>query len=78
MNVRVDYSSYAVEHAVTDINLQTSVDMEESLSQLLDGFLCSVSSLMCLTQQVPQLDGDISAESHRKRMSDVAYFIPDV
>lgn len=43
---------------------------------LLDSLLCGVSTLMCLTQQVPELDGDTDPETHRQRQADIASFIP--
>jgi len=45
---------------------------------LLDSFLSGVSSLLALTQQVPELDGDIEAATHQQRMADVAHFIPNL
>ena len=58
--------------------LQRTVAVEGSLTLLLDSFLVGVSSLMCLTQQVPELDEGIDPDTHRKRMADVAQFIPNV
>lgn len=52
--------------------------VQGSLTMLLDSFLSGVSSLLALTQQVPELDGDIEAATHQQRMADVAHFIPNL
>lgn len=53
------------------------MNQAKTVDTLLDTFLCGTSALMCLTQQVVELDGDTDPATHRKRMDDISYYIPD-
>ncbi|VVC26880.1 Hypothetical protein CINCED_3A013402 [Cinara cedri] len=51
------------------------VDVNNSLSVLLDSLLCTLGPLLCLTQQVPELNVN-SQETLEKLMDDIAYIMP--
>ena len=46
-----------------------------SLSVLLDSLLCSIAPLLCLTQQVPELNG-IPREKLTNMLDNIAYIMP--
>jgi len=46
-----------------------------SLSVLLDSLLCATAPLLCLTQQVPELNG-IPQDTLKKILDNVAYIMP--
>lgn len=46
-----------------------------SLSVLLDSLLCATAPLLCLTQQVPELDG-VPQETLKKILDNIAYIMP--
>merc|ERR1711997_266243 len=46
-----------------------------SLSVLLDSLLCATAPLLCLTQQVPELDG-IPPDTLQKILDNIAYIMP--
>ena len=46
-----------------------------SLSVLLDSLLCATAPLLCLTQQVPELDG-IPQDTLKEILDNIAYIMP--
>ncbi|ESN96454.1 hypothetical protein HELRODRAFT_189247 [Helobdella robusta] len=56
---------------------QGTIAVQGSLSVLLDSLLCSLGSLMCLTNQIPQLDLDLE-ELNRETLDNIAYIMPGV
>jgi len=58
--------------------LQGEIQIQGSLSLLLDTLLCGTAALMCLTQQVPELDGDTDPQLHKNTMANISNYIPDV
>lgn len=51
------------------------IAVQGSLSVLLDSLLCAVGPLMCLTTQVPELNG-CSAKTHTRVLDNIAYIMP--
>lgn len=51
------------------------IAVQGSLSVLLDSLLCAVGPLMCLTTQVPELNG-CSAKTHIRVLDNIAYIMP--
>ncbi|XP_064604641.1 HMG domain-containing protein 4-like [Liolophura sinensis] len=51
------------------------IAVQGSLSVLLDSMLCACGPLMCLTQQLPELNG-CSSQVHAKTLDNVAYIMP--
>lgn len=49
--------------------------MSGSLSVLLDSLLCATAPLLCLTQQVPELDG-IPQDTLKEILDNIAYIMP--
>jgi len=47
-----------------------------SLSVLLDSLLCAMGPLVCLTQQVPELQGAVPQEKLNKILDNIAYVMP--
>lgn len=47
-----------------------------SLSVLLDSMLCAMAPLMCVTQQVPQMENSIPRETLNQMLDNIAYIIP--
>lgn len=54
-----------------------NIAVQGSLSVLLDSLLCTLGPLMCLTNQVPQLNG-CSEDVHRGTLENIAYIMPGV
>ncbi|VVC40032.1 Hypothetical protein CINCED_3A025197 [Cinara cedri] len=54
---------------------QGQIAVNGSVSVLLDSLLCTLGPLMCLTQQVPELNVN-SQETLSKIMDDIAYIMP--
>lgn len=54
---------------------QGLIAVQGSLSVLLDSLLCAVGPLMCLTTQVPELNG-CSAKTHTRVLDNIAYIMP--
>ncbi|XP_067937575.1 HMG domain-containing protein 4-like isoform X2 [Watersipora subatra] len=61
-----------------DLTSYNGKPAESTLTVLLDALLSGMSALMCLTQQVPELDEGIHPQTHRQRMTDVAHFMPNL
>ena len=57
--------------------LQGQIAVQGSLSVLLDSLLCALGPLVCLTNQMPQLDG-CPAEVHSSTLDNIAYFMPGI
>ncbi|KAK3577545.1 hypothetical protein CHS0354_026513 [Potamilus streckersoni] len=51
------------------------IAVQGSLSVLLDSMLCAFGPLMCLTQQLPELDGCLP-ETHLSTLENIAYVMP--
>ncbi|XP_062592739.1 HMG box-containing protein 4-like [Saccostrea cucullata] len=51
------------------------IAVQGSLSVLLDSLLCAVGPLMCLTSQVPELNG-CSPKTHTRVLDNIAYIMP--
>ncbi|KAK3090077.1 hypothetical protein FSP39_008975 [Pinctada imbricata] len=51
------------------------IAVQGSLSVLLDSMLCALGPLLCLTTQVPELDG-CPAETHVRTLDNIAYIMP--
>ncbi|XP_046355424.2 HMG domain-containing protein 4-like isoform X1 [Haliotis rufescens] len=51
------------------------IAVQGSMSVLLDSLLCSFGPLMCLTQQVPEING-CSRPTHGKTLDNIAYVMP--
>lgn len=47
-----------------------------SLSVLLDSLLCAMGPLVCLTKQVPELQGAVSQEKLNRILDNIAYVMP--
>ena len=68
------YHIYCVRD-ITLLMLQGLIAVQGSLSVLLDSLLCAVGPLMCLTTQVPELNG-CSAQTHTSVLDNIAYIMP--
>ncbi|KAL7307086.1 hypothetical protein TKK_0000823 [Trichogramma kaykai] len=53
------------------------IKVSGSLSLLLDSFLCAIGPLLCLTQQIPEMNG-ATPESLSTTLENVAYIMPGV
>jgi high mobility group protein 2-like 1 len=53
------------------------IAVQGSLSVLLDSMLCALGPLMCLTSQVPELNGS-SEELHASTLNNIAFIMPGV
>lgn len=51
------------------------IDVNGSVSVLLDSLLCALGPLICLTQQVTELDAN-SQETMSQLIDDIAYIMP--
>ncbi|OWF55005.1 HMG box-containing protein 4-like [Mizuhopecten yessoensis] len=51
------------------------IAVQGSLSVLLDSMLCALGPLMCLTTQIPEMNG-CSDETHSRTLDNVAFFMP--
>ncbi|XP_033738827.1 HMG domain-containing protein 4-like isoform X2 [Pecten maximus] len=51
------------------------IAVQGSLSVLLDSVLCALGPLMCLTTQIPEMNG-CSSETHSRTLDNVAFFMP--
>ncbi|KAL5022617.1 hypothetical protein ScPMuIL_001772 [Solemya velum] len=51
------------------------IAVQGSLSVLLDSMLCACGPLVCLTSQVPELDG-CSQQTHLNTLDNIAYYMP--
>lgn len=51
------------------------IAVQGSLSVLLDSMLCALGPLMCLTTQIPEMNG-CSSETHSRTLDNVAFFMP--
>ncbi len=50
--------------------------MSGSLSVLLDSMLCALGPLLCLTQQVPEMNAAIPQQRLNRIMDNIAYIMP--
>ncbi|XP_060069920.1 HMG domain-containing protein 4-like [Ylistrum balloti] len=51
------------------------IAVQGSLSVLLDSVLCALGPLMCLTTQIPEMNG-CSSDTHTRTLDNVAFFMP--
>jgi len=56
---------------------QGQIAVQGSLSVLLDSMLCALGPLMCLTTQVPELNG-CEQRIHASTLNNIAYIMPGV
>ena len=54
---------------------QGLIAVQGSLSVLLDSMLCAMAPLMCLTNQLEELNG-CSHQTHMKTLDNIAYIMP--
>lgn len=56
---------------------QGQIAVQGSLSVLLDSLVCSLGPLLCLTNQIPELNG-CDGDTHSQTLDNIAYFMPGI